>query len=296
MSGLRWWVVVGLCTLACASSLAVENRYDLGLHDHAELLSKGWLKAIGEHAELLATNGGLALAVVIERGRTDLPQGAETPAARWLAAWQKEDEAFGGAPAVPRAVFFLRLRDARATLAYEPELASLFTAERSAEWTDKVLTPAVAAGETEGIATVVMEVLRSLAVASGATPAETVPEAAPVRETVAGEARPELSPWLWIGLPVLLFGLAGIGRWGLLPGLLAVPWIGLLYAGLYLVVRFAPQWFAWLGFTAVAPLALLLLTPRATVGTAAAAGPVPVSTGGFGLTGHGALGRGSLPR
>jgi hypothetical protein len=95
--------------------------------------------------------------------------------------------------------------------------------------------------------------------------------------------RPWLNPWAWILSPVLGFALVAWWREGGWAMLALLPPLLLLYAGLYLILRYRPPLLTPLAWLAATPLVYLAMAVRHVAARWGA---------GFSLTGFGGLGLG----
>lgn len=269
MKALRGLVTVLLLTVSAAA--AVE--YGPGVHDLAGVLDDDAETLLSARCAELSERG-LELAVVIVRE----PASGENAEA-WLKQWAATAET---KPSRGRAVVHIALADGSASCAAEGAVATLWRPSARDRLIADALKPALAQGNLGTLLDGLRDAADQLSATSGPAPKLPPP---PLPPAAAQPSRPWLGPLPLVAGPVLLCLLAAWLRLGRRHAALVLPWLLALYSGLYLLLRFRPVWFMALGFTAVAPVIYLALTPPA---------PRPVrlrpSHGGFGCRGFGALG------
>lgn len=248
--------------LALALSALSAEEVTPTVMDLARILPPGRARVIDERLARLRERTGVELAIVLERGDHEAEDGAD--AASWLKDWVAQPPAEGqGEQPLRRAVAHLNLSAATASLAVSAPLSPTLSAERCTALVGQQLNPAIASQNTEHLAAALNELVRSVGEAVGARLEEPAAEApAAARETFVPQARrPWLSAWWFVALPAALGSLLLAARLG--PGwaLLLGPALLALYAGLYFLLAFRPDWFAPASVLAALPL-LLLIGPR----------------------------------
>lgn len=295
--------------LLCLPPLLAEPALEVGVADRAGLLRVARSRVIGERLNRIAEQGEVAVAIVVERGDEQTEE-APQDAADWLRVWAKElTPEPATEPVEPReadvpeplpsdlgrrAVIHVSLESQAVTLAGRDEFLKLIGPEQRTRWTDEWIAPALAGGDVEVLADALDQVVEDLGRAAGVAFDEHTPVveevAAPPAPPQVVVPRPWLNVWWFVLLPTLLVGGVLIYREGPVRGCLLLPPVFLLYAGLFLLLRFNPLWFMVIGVAAVAPVLLLMGAPPRAQAPGRARPLRQVGHGGFGVTGFGGLG------
>lgn len=277
---LPWRHVALLLAAGLATAAPAPELLAPGLVDPSSLIDPDAAARIGQLCDRLAEQS-LELAVVVEPSAPAEPP----PAARaWLDAWP------AGEGDLERAVLHVSLAEQTATLAAGEGLRAQWSELLWQDLLRDLLEPAMASRDTLAVSRALARATAALAQAVGVTEPGTMAVATTPLPPPAPPRR-WLRPLWFVWLPTLALALIAVRRVSWPGALMLVPWLVLLYGGIYLLLRFRPSLFMICGVATIAPL-VYLMTSR----PAPRAGPAPARRGGFGLGAFGAFGHDRLRR